>query len=207
MKNIKDIVAKNLIKIRKQNGLTQAELSNKINYSDNAISRWEKGEVLPSLETLQTLSLIYNVPLSYFIEEHTDEQTRIFNMKKRSLYFAIMASAILSVISVCFLIFLLLYDYTGKYYYNVLTWGAPIIAYIVRFTIKLCFRDKFFLLTSSIFSWTSIFAIYFQWFSLNIWPIFLIGMPIQIMLILVYATKKLKSPTINVKDRTSKKKK
>ena len=32
MKNIKDIVAKNLIKIRKQNGLTQSELSNKINY-------------------------------------------------------------------------------------------------------------------------------------------------------------------------------
>lgn len=192
MNDIRQTVSQNLIKIRKQNNLTQAELSNKINYSDNAISRWEKGEVLPSLETLQTLSLIYNVPLAFFIEEHEDSETKIYNSKKRSLSFAIMSSAILSVLSICALIFLLLHNYTGKFYYNCFVWGAPVIAFIVRQTIKVCYKDKLFLLTSSIFSWSLLFAIYFQWFSLNIWPIFLIGMPVQITLILIDASKRLK---------------
>ena len=198
MKDIREIVSKNLIKIRKQNNLTQVDLSNKINYSDNAISRWEKGEVLPSLEILQTLSLIYGVPLSYFIEEHEDEQAKIYNSKKRSLYFAIMSSAILSILSISALLFLLLHNYTEQYYYNCFVWAAPIIAFIVKKTIKACYNDKLSLLTSSICAWTTITAVYFQWFSLNIWPIFLIGMPVQITLILIDASKRLK--IISLKD-------
>ena len=50
-------------------GLTQVGLAKKINYSDKAVSRWEKGEVLPDIETLDALSKIFNVPLSYLIEE------------------------------------------------------------------------------------------------------------------------------------------
>ncbi|MGN0961716.1 MAG: helix-turn-helix domain-containing protein, partial [Christensenellales bacterium] len=41
MKDIKQIIANNLITLRKKNNLTQNELAEKINYSDNAISRWE----------------------------------------------------------------------------------------------------------------------------------------------------------------------
>ena len=208
MNDIREIVSSNLIKIRKQNNLTQVDLANKINYSDNAISRWEKGEVLPSLEILQTLSLIYGVPLSYFIEEHEDEQTKIYNSKKRSLYFAIMSSAILSILSISVLLFLLLHNYTGKYYYNCFVWTAPIIAFIVKKTIKVCYNDKLSLLTSSIFAWTTITAVYFQWFSLNIWPIFLIGMPVQITLILVDASKRLKIVSLkNLKNQIKNKKK
>ena len=43
MSDIKDIVAKNIIDLRKKNGLTQNELAEKLNYSDNAVSRWERG--------------------------------------------------------------------------------------------------------------------------------------------------------------------
>lgn len=194
MNSIKEIVSKNLIKLRKQNGLTQAELAAKINYSDNSISNWEKGDVLPSLETLQTLAGVYNVPLSYFIEEHIDEQTKKYNKKKYSLSFAIMASAILSVITICLLIFFILHNHTGEYYYPALAWGLPLVAYIVKITIKICFKDKFYLLTTSIFAWSLLFAIYIQWSSLNLWPIFFSGMPVQIMLILIYAFKVLKAP-------------
>jgi len=205
MDNVKEIVSKNLIKLRKKNGLTQAELASKINYSDNSISNWEKGDVLPSLETLQTLALVYGVPLSYFIEEHTDEQTKIYNRKKRSLSFAIMASGILSILTICVLIFVILYNQTGKYYYSCLAWGAPIIAYIIKFTIQKCFKNKFYLLTTSIFAWSLLFAIYFQWFSLNLWPIFLCGMPVQITLILIYVFRELKKDTPNLKDNKRKK--
>lgn len=59
MKSVSEIVISNLIKLRKKSGLTQIELSQKINYSDKAISRWEKGEVIPSIEVLEKLAEIY----------------------------------------------------------------------------------------------------------------------------------------------------
>ena len=76
MKSVSEIVISNLIKLRKKSGLTQIELSQKINYSDKAISRWEKGEVIPSIEVLEKLAEIYQVNIVYFFEEHLDIHPR-----------------------------------------------------------------------------------------------------------------------------------
>ena len=64
MKNTKEIIQQNLIALRKQNGLTQLELATKINYSDKAISRWEKGEVMPSVDILESLANVYGVQIA-----------------------------------------------------------------------------------------------------------------------------------------------
>lgn len=192
MDEIRNIVAENLVKIRKQRGLTQAELSEKINYSDNAISRWEKGEVLPSLETLQTLSGVYNLSISWFLEEHADQDAKSFNSKKHALHLAIMSSAIMTIWTLLALIIVLMHGYTGKYNFLTFVWGAPITAQVVRLTIKHGFNNKLFLLTSSICLWTLLAAIYFYWFSLNMWPVFFGGMPFQIMLVFIDLSKKLK---------------
>ena len=59
MDNIKEIVRENLVMLRKAHKLTQIELSQKIGYSDKAISRWETGEVTPDIETLNNLAELY----------------------------------------------------------------------------------------------------------------------------------------------------
>jgi len=56
MENINEIIGQNLLKLRKQKKLTQLELADKFNYSDKSISKWEKGESLPSIEVLHELS-------------------------------------------------------------------------------------------------------------------------------------------------------
>ena len=45
MNDIKHIVARNIATLRQANGMTQLELAEKINYSDKAISKWER--ILP----------------------------------------------------------------------------------------------------------------------------------------------------------------
>ena len=52
MKDVRQIIAENLIELRKVNKLTQLELAEKLNYSDKAISKWERGESLPDVEIL-----------------------------------------------------------------------------------------------------------------------------------------------------------
>ena len=41
MENLNLIIGKKLLYLRKKNKLTQAELAEKLNYSDKAISKWE----------------------------------------------------------------------------------------------------------------------------------------------------------------------
>ena len=76
MENVKAIVSQNLLKLRKEHNLTQAELARRINYSDKAISRWEAGEVVPDLETIYALSEVFDVPVSQITEAHTEESAQ-----------------------------------------------------------------------------------------------------------------------------------
>ena len=68
MSNLRETVSQNLVRLRKENNLTQIELSQKINFSDKAVSRWEKGEVLPDIETIEKLSEVFGVPMSAILE-------------------------------------------------------------------------------------------------------------------------------------------
>ncbi len=202
MNDIREIVSKNLTKIRKQNNFTQQDLAKKINFSDNAISRWEKGEVLPSLETLQMLSLIYNVPINWFIEYHLDEELAIINRKQTNLNIAISSSIILTVWVFALIVFLLARFYTGKYYAIIFIWTLPATAFAIRFALKRFFKNKYYVLTASLCLWLTILCIYFQWYEYRIWPIFLFCVPLQLIFILTNAIKNLKNETINTKTKT-----
>ncbi|MBQ6550569.1 MAG: helix-turn-helix domain-containing protein [Lachnospiraceae bacterium] len=46
MNDLKLIFASNLIRLRREAGLTQAMLAEKINYSDKSVSKWERGDSL-----------------------------------------------------------------------------------------------------------------------------------------------------------------
>lgn len=61
---IRETVAKNISQYRKDSGLTQFELSEKINYSDKSISKWERGEGIPDVPTLMQLSEIFGVTIN-----------------------------------------------------------------------------------------------------------------------------------------------
>ena len=69
MQELKNIIAKNIQECRNACGLTQLELAEKLNYSDNTISRWEKAEITPSVETLEQISQLYNIPLESLFKE------------------------------------------------------------------------------------------------------------------------------------------
>jgi transcriptional regulator with XRE-family HTH domain len=55
--------------LRKENGDTLKELANKINYDYSNLSKIERGIYQPSLELLEKVADIYNVPMTYFFEK------------------------------------------------------------------------------------------------------------------------------------------
>ena len=60
-------VADNLILYRKNSGLTQLALAEKLNYSDKAVSKWERGENLPDVYVLKQIADLYGVTVNDLI--------------------------------------------------------------------------------------------------------------------------------------------
>lgn len=52
-----------LVQLRKDHGLSQNDLAEKLNVSRQAISRWEQGTVVPSSDNLVYLSKLYGITL------------------------------------------------------------------------------------------------------------------------------------------------
>ena len=83
MDELKETVSRNLTALRKRAGMTQLEVAEKINYTDKAVSKWERGEGLPDLTVLVSLSRLYGVPLDYFIGEHGGPPRRRRGISRR----------------------------------------------------------------------------------------------------------------------------
>lgn len=74
MQDVKVVFAQNLISLRKQMKLTQIELAEKINYSDKAVSKWERGESIPDVTVLMTISSLFGVTLDFLVTEHAEPE-------------------------------------------------------------------------------------------------------------------------------------
>ncbi len=72
MKNLKEIVAKNITELRQGAKLTQLELGNAISYSDKAVSKWERGEAVPDAYVLLKLADIFGVTVDYILKDHPE---------------------------------------------------------------------------------------------------------------------------------------
>ena len=70
----KKIVAENLVRERRESGLTQLDIAKKLNYSDKAVSKWERGEAVPDAYVLKQLATIYNVSVDELITKKENDE-------------------------------------------------------------------------------------------------------------------------------------
>lgn len=72
---------------RKQNGLTQQEMADKLMVSRQAITKWESDKGMPDIENLKVLSSLLGVSVDYLIStEEVNEKTVIRETIDLSLY-------------------------------------------------------------------------------------------------------------------------
>lgn len=64
-------IGSNIAAYRKQAGLTQAGLAEKLNYSDKAVSKWERGESVPDVMTLVQLAELFQIPVGELLADPT----------------------------------------------------------------------------------------------------------------------------------------
>lgn len=64
-----------LISLRKESGLTQTELAEKLTVSRQTVSNWELGEAIPSADNLGRLSELYGVSMDYLMSDGAERPT------------------------------------------------------------------------------------------------------------------------------------
>lgn len=193
-KDINAIIGKNLLKLRKNKKLTQMELAEKFNYSDKSISKWEKGESMPSVDVLCELANFYGVTLDDLTSENqnppTVEKTKTKKERTPRMFSTKLMVALLSVGAVWLcatILFVMLKLMADTNYYMSFMW-AGVLSFIVLIVFNGIWgkmRYLFPLLT--LLLWLLLASLQIQIYlptGYNIWPIYFLGIPLQVLIIL-----------------------
>ena len=87
-KSMDNVKIGNLInKLRKEKGMTQLQLAERLHISDKTVSKWERGQGCPDVSLLTDLSRVFGVDLEKLLSGQldTNEETG-GNMKKLNFY-------------------------------------------------------------------------------------------------------------------------
>lgn len=193
--NLEQIVAANLAELRRAQGLTQAELAEKINYSDKSVSKWERGDGLPDLKVLTQLSALYGVSLDTFVTENAAQEIEQGQKPKSKLSLRILTE--LLAVSIIFLAATVIYVLASFYakinIWTLFTWAVPLsFGLLTLFNLRWGYHVCA-IVFGSLLSWSFLTALYLQLLQYNIWMLFIIGIPAQAAIILFSQYKRKKS--------------
>ncbi len=201
MEKLNKIIGSNLTFLRKKAGLTQLEFGEKFSYSDKTVSRWEQGDVIPSVEVLKDIADFYGVSVDFILKEHKSEED-FSSIVKKTPYAANKILLIILVctiiVSVCVTIYVAsIYnlgttDPNVNRWWSVFLWAIPLSSLIVAYMTKKIFNSsKIFIICISVFIWTILIAAFFSFLYKGVyWYLFFIGIPVQAALIMYLYMKR-----------------
>lgn len=186
MESLNKIIAKNLYFLRKKHGLKQSEIAEKLKYSDKTVSKWETGEIVPSVETLVDISKIYNISLDTLvhpIEENSFEiSKKTDSTKTNKIIISLLSVSVVWILATILFVYAQIISKTN--FWMVFVWAVPISCIVGIVFSSLWAGKKTTLILISILVWSLITATVLQFLKYNLYPLFLIGIPAQIVILL-----------------------
>ncbi len=188
-KDIKGIVAENLIALRKSRNLTQADVAKRLNYSDKAVSKWERADSLPDISILCALAEMYGVSLDFLASENSEEKIAATKKPTYSVLgdrIAVSALTVACVFLVAALVFVYVFlNASSALGWIAFLWAVPVsCATLVYFNYIWYKNILFSLILKSAILWTILACVCLQFLSYNLWLIFILGIPAQIIIVL-----------------------
>ena len=195
MEELKNIIASNIATLRKKNGMTQAELTEKLCYSDKAISKWERGESIPDVIVLKQVADMFSVTVDYLLCEHEDseplpdsneKQTR----KNKLLIAAISSGSVWLFATIAFVIMNLIDVHIDIGNWMLFIYAIP-ACLIVALVFNCLWGSKIFrALIVSLLMWTLLLSVCLSLRTFNVWLLLVIGIPGQIIILLSFGIGK-----------------
>lgn len=180
---IKQNFSHNLITLRKANNLTQAELAEKLNYSDKSVSKWERGDVLPDIVTLSMIAQYFSVTVDGLIgsEEPAKRQT------KKIKHMLITTMSICLVMFIASLAFLICNSLSVKHSWMIYIYALPCASIVGIVLACIWYNNIVRASFVSVLVWTIGLAVYLSitiFTTTNIWFVFIVCLVFQILVLL-----------------------
>ena len=205
MNDLKQIFASNLQSLRQANGLTQTELAEKLNYSDKAVSKWERGESIPDASVLKQISGLFGISLDSLLTDHTDETEpyweknldpeRLQLKKHRRISFVAIAALWVAVVLAMIIVWGIEEAFT-KTVWMIPVYGvaATCLLVVIFHSLWGSYKPVLLWISISLFVLSLLIAVYLQLLPRNFWMLFLIMIPVEILLFAVFRLSILKWP-------------
>lgn len=193
--NLASVIGKNITRLRKLANMTQLELAEKLNYSDKSISKWEQGNGIPDVRILVRLADLFGVSVDDLVRE-PKYPVLPKSTKRRNRFIIVTLS-----VGLCWLVavvcFVLLGLFGGDIEYKWLCFLFAVPASSVVVLVFSCiWQWKWVRIFSiSVLIWTTIGCVYLVAYALtewtnNLWFLFLIGIPLQLLALLYFVWRK-----------------
>lgn len=196
---IKKLIASNIAYYRRECHLTQAELAEKIHYSDKSVSKWERAEGVPDVFVLVMLANLFDITVNDLLSEKHRKSRKAAPKLKRSLITIMSMSLVwLLVLIAFFAIKLAAPDYK-------MAWLSFIIAIPVCFTVGTVLSALWhplivqFIMQSGIV-WGLAVSLHLSVRIQNMYLIYIIAAGVQFLLILWFLFRR--TPALSVKLKT-----
>ncbi len=196
LEKLKNQIGTNIVSHRKRAGLTQAGLADKLNYSDKAVSKWERGESIPDILTLMQLAELFNITVNDLLAdpnalpegtpgklEKAMSQVSEKALKRKANKNVILGLSSTLVWFVALLIFVVISSFDLPYSWIAFFYAIPINA-IVLLSLRSAWRDfRWNRVLISMIVWgflLSIYTTFLVFLHFNMWKLFLLGIPGEI---------------------------
>lgn len=198
LNDLKVIFASNLIKLRTGMGLTQAELAEKLNYSDKSVSKWERGEAIPDAFVLKEMAELFHVTVDDLLtnEDGWKKGGTDLHQKVQYSQMFIILSAVAGIFTLCFLEFVIVWAVVGKLHWLMLYAGLPCSLVVLLILNTLWYRGKNNMYIVGALVLSVFLFVYFLALRLgyNPWQLLLAIVPAELVVFLAFHIRRRKSP-------------
>ncbi len=189
MSEVREAIAYNITALRQATNITQSKLADILNYSDKAVSKWERGEAVPDVMVLKQIADYFGVSVDYLLtKKHSADEvpSNALSEIKRKNHFIISTLAVLLVWLGVVLLFVIFSNCKVKSPWTVYV-CAPMLSCVVALVFNSIWgiRRMNFLIVSLLI-WTLIAAlhvIFIVYVGANLWQLYLVGIPGQLIVL------------------------
>ena len=182
------IFASNLIRLRTEQKMTQAELAAKINYSDKSVSKWERADALPDPSVIESIAAALGVDSEYLLSSHDEWKPSELTVNTR----AITLICIIGVWTLALLLFVIFWM-LGKTIWLILVAAVPVSLIVLLVFNSIWHRTKYHLYIVLALVLSIFVLVYLSLLRFNPWQLFLVLIPAELIVYLSFRIQKRKT--------------
>ncbi|MBQ2633025.1 MAG: helix-turn-helix transcriptional regulator [Oscillospiraceae bacterium] len=192
MDELRAVFASNLIRLRSAAGWTQAELGERLHYSDKSVSKWERAEAIPDALVLKTMGELFSVTVDELLRSHDEWKPKAdqrSDLRYNPMF--IILCALVGLFTLCLLSFIILWlldDVEWLLLYAAVP--ADLIVLLVFNTIWYRGRHNLYIIMALVLS-----LILLAFFLFGRWQLILLLLPLELLVYLAFKIRKTRDKT------------